>query len=222
MLASIPPNQRKARAEGVPNMGAGLIWPVAESDITISDFDIPKHWFRAYAFDTGWNWNAAVWGAWDKTNDIVYINSSYKRDAAEPPINASAIQSRGSWIPGVADAADISRLDGKQYIEIYRALGLDIELPDKAVETGIQQVWTRLSTGKLRIFKSCEEVLEQLRVYSRNEKGNIPDEPRHDLMDALRYLIMSGLRRSKLPPAKKELISTSGGRFLESDNGWMG
>jgi hypothetical protein len=226
LMASIPPHQRAARTEGVPFMGAGMVYPVDPEDILIADFQLPMSFKRAYGFDTGWNWNGAVWGALDPETDTVYIYKTYKRGQAEPAINATAIMGQGRWIPGVADAADINRLDGKQYLEIYRKLGLDIELPDKAVESGIQNVWSRLTTGRLRVFASCADWFDEFRVYSRNEKGIITTQGkgnRRDLMDATRFLIMSGLRRAKLPP-------TAGGpeRILDwsqrpnQDHGWMG
>src|SRR5262249_28450196 len=56
-------HQRKSRTEGVPDLGAGAIFPIAESDIIVKDFPIPEYWPRSYGMDTGWNWTAAVWGA---------------------------------------------------------------------------------------------------------------------------------------------------------------
>lgn len=219
LLQSIPPSQRKARSQGIPHMGAGLVYPLDPEIIKISDFHIPLHFRCCYAFDTGWNWNACAWGAWDVDNDIVYLTSVYKRQAAEPPINAAAILGRGSWIPGVADAADVNRVDGRQYIEIYRQLGMDIELPDKAFESGVQQMWTRLSTGKLRVFASCAEWFEEFNVYSRDENGHIPERADDHLMDCSRYLIMSALRRAKVPPQKPKHRSSD---HMPGDLAWMG
>lgn len=209
LLLSIPPEQRDARARGIPSLGSGLIYPVDETSIRIKDIaNIPPHWKRVYAFDTGWNWNAAVWGAWDTDTDTVYIYSVYKRDKAEPAINASAIISRGAWIPGVADAADVNRIDGRQYIQIYKDLGLDIELPDKSVEAGIQAVWSRLSTGRLRVFESCVEWFDEYRIYMRDSVGKIVKGPEHrvDVMDCTRYLVHSGLRRAKVPAETKQKL----------------
>jgi len=48
------------------------------------------------------------------------------------------------WIPGVADAAGlaVTQHDSEQVIAILRQGGLDVALPDKAVEAGIQTVWS--------------------------------------------------------------------------------
>ena len=216
-LQAIPPHQRKARSEGIPHLGSGLVFPIPEESIKIPDFPLSMHWKRCYAFDTGWNWNAAVHMAWDEQQDVVYIYHCYKREAAEPPINAAAIKSQGAWIPGVADAADTNRLDGKQWIDLYRDLGLDLELPDKAVETGITELWTRLSTGRLRVFESCSEWFEEYRTYSRNEKGILPKQNDH-LIDASRYGVLSGLRRAKTPPSKERKMYD----VYATRGSWMG
>jgi len=54
MLASIPPFQRDARSKGIPQLGAGAIYPVPESEIVVKDFVIPRHWPRCGGLDVGW------------------------------------------------------------------------------------------------------------------------------------------------------------------------
>lgn len=218
LINSIPPYQRKARSEGIPYLGEGLVYPVPEDDIKIPDFNLPLTFKRCFALDTSWNRNAVVWAAWDEQADVVYIYRTLKRGGVEPPIIAAAIQAAGAWIPGVADAADISRVDGKMYFEIYRALGLDIELPDKALETGISLMWTALSTGRLRVFESCTDWFDEFRVYSRNIKGII-ERQTDDCLDATRYILTSGLQRAKLPPTKKT-FKVDGMEYARSS--WMG
>ena len=219
--ADIPPSELKARTEGLPHMGSGLIWPVSQARISIADFPLPPHHRRCFAFETGWLWNAAVFGSWDEQTDIVYIYSVYKAEKAEPPINADAILAHGSWLPGVADASDINRADGKQYIQIYKDLGLDVELPNKVLETGIQQVWVRLSTGRLRVFASCVEWFDEFNVYMRDRNGEIVKRNDH-LLDATRYLIMSGLQRSCLPPTTTTAKLNWYDRPNYNPDAWMG
>ena len=48
LLASIPPYQREARSKGVPVLGAGAIYPVAESDFVIDPFELPEYFPRCY------------------------------------------------------------------------------------------------------------------------------------------------------------------------------
>lgn len=220
LLAAIPPFQRDARTKGIPQLGSGAIYPVAESDILVTDFQIPDHWPKVYGKDVGWNRTAVAWGAWDRDNDIVYIFSEHYRGQAEPSIHAESIKARGLWIPGVIDPASNGRSqhDGHQLIETYRALGLDLESADNSVESGIYKVWQRLSTGRLKVFKSCQNLISEYRLYRRDEKGRIVKTNDH-IMDALRYLIVSGLDRAKVKPADqdKKQYYYSG----DSGSGWM-
>lgn len=203
LWASIPPYQRDARSKGIPQLGSGAIYQVGEDDIKVPDFEIPTHWPRAFGMDTGWDWTAAVWAAWDRDTDTVYVYSVYKRGQVEPPVHAEAFKARGEWIRGVGDAAAINLYDGRSFIEIYRQLGLDVELPDKAVEAGIQRVWERLSAGKLKVFASCGALFEEYRLYRRDEKGRVVKESDH-VMDAVRYLVVSGLDRARTKPVPKD------------------
>lgn len=208
---SIPPYQRDARSKGIPQLGAGAIYPVPESDIAVDPFDIPKHWPRVYALDVGWNRTAAVWSAWDRDHDIVYLTSEHYRGQAEPVVHAAAIKTRGEWIPGVIDPAarGRSQKDGDALIDQYRGLGLDLMPADNAVESGIYAVWERLSTGRLKAFRSLGNWFAEYRIYRRDEKGRVVKVNDH-LMDCTRYLISSGLDRAMTEPVKRK--SSSGGR----------
>lgn len=217
LWASIPPYQRDARSKGIPQLGSGAIYQVSEEDVKVPDFEVPTHWPRSFGMDTGWDWTAAVWSAWDRDTDTVYIYSVYKRGQAEPPVHAEAIKARGDWIRGVGDAAAINLYDGRQFIDIYRGLGLDLELPDKAVEAGIQRVWERLSAGKLKVFASCGAWFEEYRLYRRDEKGKVVKQNDH-LMDATRYAVVSGLDRARVKPVPK---TYGAGQTFSGGNGWM-
>jgi len=203
LLARIPAYQRDARTKGIPSLGSGAIYQVPESDIRVKNFEIPEHWPRLFALDTGWDSTAAVWGALDPEAQVIFLYSIYKRGQAEPPIHAEAIRSRGTWIPGVGDAAAVNLSDGQQFLNIYRRLGLKLELADKAVEAGIQDVWELLSAGRLKVFESCGPWFEEFRLYRRDDKGRIVKQNDH-LMDCTRYLVR-GRRRMKTqrPPTQR-------------------
>lgn len=220
MLAALPPHQRDARSKGIPQLGAGAIYPLSEADIIISDIEIPVHWPKVFSLDCGWNRTAAVWGAVNRETDVLYIYSEYYRSQAEPAIHAQAIQSRGEWIPGVIDPAARGRSqhDGLQLLQMYIDLGLDLETAKNAVESGIYEVWQRLSSGRLKVFKSCANWFTEFRLYRRDEKGHIVKANDH-LMDATRYLVMSGIERMKTKPVEKtKELRLIGG---DSGHGWM-
>lgn len=214
---SIPPFQRDARSKGVPQLGAGAIYPVPESDIVIPDFDIPAHWPRVYGMDVGWNRTAAIWGAIDRETNTTYLYSEHYRGQAEPIIHADSIKGRGEWIPGVIDPAARGRnqKDGDQLLQQYTELGLELQTAINAREAGLYAVWQRMSGGKLKVFKSLGNWLSEFRLYRRDEKGNVVKENDH-LMDATRYLVVSGLQVATTEPVKRNVDRGY------SAGGWMG
>lgn len=220
MYVSIPPFQRDARSKGIPQLGSGAIYQVPESEIIVDDREIPKHWKRCYGMDVGWNRTAAVWFATDPDTSCTYIYHEYYRGHAEPAVHAQGIKAPGDWIPGAIDPASRGRgqADGHSLAELYTNLGLHLTYADNAVEAGIYVVWEMLSSGRLKILKSCTNTRAEYRVYRRDEKGRIVKENDH-LMDSVRYGIMTGLGIAKVRPATQE-----GGGFAIGQNkqGWMG
>jgi phage terminase large subunit-like protein len=201
LLAKLAPHQRLARSKGVPSLGAGAIYPVPEEDFVVDDFQLPAHWPRAYGLDVGWNRTAGAWGAIDRETDTVYLYSEHYRGQAEPSVHATAVKSRGEWIPGAIDPAarGRSQVDGTQLIQSYTDLGLQLSIADNAVESGLYDVWERMSTGRFKVFKSCQNWLTEYRIYRRDLNGKIVKENDH-LMDATRYLVKTGLNIACVQP----------------------
>ncbi len=191
IAAGLLPHVREARMNGVPSLGSGAIYPVPEDEIVCKPFKIPAYYARGYGLDVGWKKTAAIWGAWDRDNDIIYAYSEHYRGGVEPAVHAAGIQARGKWIKGTIDPASRGRsqIDGRTLIDQYTTLGLDLEFANNAVEAGLQEVYQRLSTGRLKIFSTLQATLGEYRIYRRNDKGRIVKENDH-LMDALRYLVM--------------------------------
>jgi phage terminase large subunit-like protein len=207
LYAALPPHQREARSKGVPSLGSGAIYPVAEEIVSVKDFVIPRHWPRAYAMDVGWNWTAALWGALDRESGVGYLYSCYKQGKAEPAIHASAIRSRGKWIPGCVDPAanGRSQRDGERLINIYQDEDLDLVNADNAVEAGLYDVWTALSSGTLKVFKSMSPWFDEYRIYRRDKNGKIVKSNDH-LMDCTRYLKRTGFSRAIVMPISNNVI----------------
>ncbi|NCD17851.1 MAG: DNA packaging protein [Actinobacteria bacterium] len=204
---SLPPHQRDARSKGIPALGSGAIYPVAESDFVIEPFEIPEHFKRCYGFDVGWNNTAAVWLAYDADSDTAYVTHDYKRGQLEPSVHAASIRARGNWIPGAIDPASRGRTqnDGEQLIWLYRQQGLELVEADNGVESGLFDVYERLTTNRLKVFSTCVQTLEEYRLYRRDDKGRVVKENDH-LMDAMRYGIKTGLRIARSSPIKKKTL----------------
>ena len=201
LIESIPLHLRDARTKGIPALGSGQIYPVAENAVVVDAFALPDFWPRAYGMDVGWNRTAAVWGAWDRESDTIYLYSEHYQGQQPPSVHADAIRARGDWIPGAIDpaSAGANQKDGTTLIEEYRQLGLRLSPADNAIEAGLLACYQRLASGRLKIFASLRALIAELRIYRRDENGKIVKENDH-LMDALRYLIMTGIRVARTEP----------------------
>jgi phage terminase large subunit-like protein len=199
LVRGTPAYQIKARTEGEPSLGKGAIYPFPEEQVAIEPFEIPKFWPRAYGLDVGWERTACIWGAMDPSTLTVYLYDEYYEQGGPhnaPRNHSAAIQSRGKWIPGVVDPAS-----AYHQLQPFDSLGLDLSHADNNVEAGILAVFELLATGRLRVFNSCANWFSEFRKYQRVE--SYPNKPlkRDDhLMDATRYLVVSGRDRMRTEP----------------------
>jgi phage terminase large subunit-like protein len=230
--ASMLPYQRAARTKGIPQLGAGAVYPIDEQDLRVADMPIPEHWWRGFAMDVGGGAKptAAIFCALNPEDRILYVTSVYKRASNEPSLHAAAIKERmirpTGWIwPGVGDAAALIMTDhdAEQLVYLYRRLGLPLMLPDKAVETGISDLWDLMVTGRFKVFASCQAWFDEFRMYRRDARGRVVKSNDH-VMDATRYMARSGISKMKRKPAK---LGEADGRVLPFDRtsanlGWMG
>ncbi len=232
-LADMDPHLRDARTRGIPFLGSGAVYPVPTDVIEIKAFEIPDYWPRAYGMDVGWNRTAAIWGALDVKSDILYLYDEHYVAEENPSTHANAIMGfgvsgsgRGRWIPGFMDPAARGRMqdDGVRMIESYKRLGLNIECADRHLtEAAVHEVWLRLSSGRLKVFSHLQYFFKEYLLYRRDTKGKIIESksrPDH-LMDALKFLVCSGLPRMKPVPFIEKEVSEYGDPYAMSDSAWM-
>jgi hypothetical protein len=82
-----------------------------------------------------------------------------------------------------------------------RSLGLHLSPAVNAVEAGITEVWNLLISVRLKVMASLSNWFREFRKYHRDDKGSGKVVKRHDhLMDATRYLIISGRTLMKVQP----------------------
>lgn len=199
MLATIPPHLREVKTLGKPYLGAGAIYPILEDQFVVTPFKIPEYWPKCYAFDPGWQRTAALWGAYNAEEDCWYLYSEYYRGQSEPEVHAGAIKSRGEWMSGVADPHGSKNgrgVNAESFLEAYERLGLNLTLASPSgpgsVELGINEVYSRLSSGRMKVFSTLQNWLYEYRIYRRDDKGRIVLSNNH-LMDCTRYLALSGI-----------------------------
>lgn len=195
---AIPPHMRDARTKGIPVLGSGRVFPVAEEEIRCKAFPIPKSWPQVVGMDFGYDHPfAAVRSAWDRDNDVWYVTGTYRKREATPVIHAAAIKPWGEWIPCAwpHDGLQHDKGSGLALAEQYRGQGLAMldehathEEGGNGLEAGLIEMLDRMHTGRFKVFAQCEEWFEEFRLYHR-DNGRVVKE-RDDLISAGRYALM--------------------------------
>lgn len=222
LWGSIPVYQRDARTKGIPQLGAGAVYPFSESDIQIKDIPIPAHWPRLHSVDAQPLWKSSVTIAWDREADIVYVTHCWKREQVEAAIHVQALLAIKKWIPAVGDASALVRdADREQYIDIYKKCGLKIVLAHKVLEPGIQMVYDRMASLRFKVFASCEEWFSEFRLYRRKKGGKINKTNDH-LMDCSRMAVVDLNRAIVRPKPKEDPEPEFRSRDMGGEQAWMG
>lgn len=222
IIASYPEHEREARASGVPVLGSGRVFPIAEEAIKIEPIPLAPHWPRIAGLDIGWDHpTACVWLAWDRDSDIIYVYDCYALREATPVIHGAAIKAKGATIP-VAwphDGLQHDKGSGEQIAAQYRAQGVAM-LPERAtfpdgtsgVEAGVLELLDRMQTGRLKVFAHLSDWFEEFRMYHRKD-GLIVKE-RDDRMSATRYAVMMKRHAKILERPRRQREHGSAGSWM--------
>lgn len=222
IVASYPAHEREARAKGIPILGSGRVFPIAESVITVEPFLVPDLWPRICGIDFGWDHpSAAVWLAWDRDTDTIYVTDCIRVRETTPAQQAPAIKMRGDWIP-VAwphDGLQTEKGSGFQLAEQYRNVGVNMlhemaQFPETgdesgyktsriSVEAGVLGMLQKMQAGKFKVFSTCNDWFEEFRLYHRKD-GKIV-KLQDDLMAATRYAYMM-LRYAVVAPDPSKIM----------------
>lgn len=204
LLESTPVHLRDARSKGIPVLGSGRIFPVAEELIRIDPFPIPKHWRRICAIDFGWDHPfAAVWLALDPDTGSKYVYDCYRIRESTPVIHAAAIKPKGEWIPVAWPHDGLNHEKGTGIVlkQQYEDQGLNM-LEERAqfvdegtdgetvvartsVEAGLLGMLDEMQTGQFKVFSTLSMWFEEFRMYHRKD-GKVV-KLMDDLMSATRY-----------------------------------
>lgn len=211
IIAAYPEHEREARARGIPIMGSGLVFPVAESTITVEPFAIPPHWGRINGLDMGWG-HPAAWAALahDRDTDTVYVYDCWR--AKETPVmnQAGMVIAKGlHTIPHAwpHDALQHDKGSGDQLMKQYAKFGLNMlqeraqfeqtaegKFGGNSLEAGIALMLTRMQARQLKVFSHLNDWFQEFRMYHR--KDGIIVKLDEDILSATRYGLMM-LRRAK-------------------------
>jgi Terminase RNaseH-like domain/Terminase large subunit, T4likevirus-type, N-terminal len=225
IIASYPAHERDARTKGIPTLGSGRIFPIAEEMITVDSCAMLKHWPRIIGVDFGWTHNfAAAELVWDRDGDVAYVTKVYRVNEQTPVFHAAALRAWGKDTP-IAWPRDGRRetLEGagialaKQYAE----QGLNM-LPTHAqfedgsvsVEAGLMDMLDRMQTGRFKVLRHLNDFFGELRLYHRKD-GKVVKE-NEDILCSVRYGVMM-LRYAECLGRKHERRE----RPLRLAGGWM-
>ena len=220
IVAAFPEHEREARANGVPILGSGRVFPVSEELLRIEPFAIPAHWAVIAALDFGWDHPfAAAKLAWDRDADCVYVTNTHRVREQTPVVHAAAIKPWGRDLKWAwpHDGLQHDKGSGDTLAAQYRAQGLNLMRshathPDGGygLEAGVMAMLDRMKTGRLKVFAHLSDWFEEFRLYHRKE-GQIMKE-RDDLLSATRIALMQ-LRAATSPEEIRAAPPTADGDY---------
>jgi len=221
IIASYPPHEQEARVKGIPSLGSGRIFPIADEKIAIDAVPVQKQWAQINGVDFGYDHPfAAVNIAWDRDADVIYVTKTYRESQSTPVIHAAAMRPWGDWVPCAwpHDGYQHDKGSGLGLAKQYRDQGMNMlaehathEDGGNGVEAGLMEMLDRMQTGRLKVFRHLEEWFGEFRLYHR-EDGKVVKE-RDDLMSATRYAIM--MRRfAETAPTKLNFAAPAGGSWM--------
>lgn len=222
IIASYPEHEREARTEGIPMLGSGRIFPVADSAILVDPFPIPNYWPRIGGMDFGYDHPfAAVEMAWDRDQDVLYVLREYREARKTPPEHCMTIGKWGRSLPWAwpHDGLQHDKGSGEQLARQYRKEGLRLTGEratfsdgSNGLEAGIFEMLQRMMTGRWKVFRGmCPGWMEEFRMYHRDEGKVVKVDD--DLLSASRYAMM--MRRHAKVPSLANSTNAMAGRVAE-------
>lgn len=198
IVSAYQPYERDARARGIPALGSGRVFPVKRSDIEITPFDIPDHWYQIGGIDFGWDHpTAAVQCAIDRDTDTFYVTRCYARSETTIGQHAISLQGWGSWLPfsWPHDGYQHDRSSGDQISTQYRDLGINMmhehathPAGGTSVEAGVQEMLEAMMSGRFKVFSHLGDWWDEFNVFHR-KNGQIVKK-NDDRIAATRYAWM--------------------------------
>ena len=232
----IPPHSMKMRMQGIPVLGSGLVFRFPEEQIRCDPITFPENWLFLDAMDFGGisstsHPTAFARGAYDPTNDRIYIYDGFKLQGKEiPEVASHIVMKTNSDIVPVAWPHDGNKMgrDGTTRDQYYAA-GVNMcethvtNPPMDGQEEGkggnrimpaIDNMSTRMNDGRLKVFSTVGEFFEEYRQYHMKD-GKIVDID-DDFIAAVRYIVMY-IRHAVPLTGKTTIISK---KHIVS-GGWM-
>jgi phage terminase large subunit-like protein len=193
---------KEARLHGRPVRGRGIVYPPAENRWVIDDLSpgsLSQYFQIIIGIDIphGAGFFAAVKLWFDADSDVVYVTNEVKLEGESWPVYCSRLRGLGGVEVPIAwpHDANVRATDGRTARGIIEEAGLNAlhraagyELHDGKISnkvwSAVEDVLDRMQTGRIKVFKSCTLLRDEIRKY-RHEDGKIEPGQDDHLIDAL-------------------------------------
>lgn len=196
--ADLPAWKFGLRYKGLFTRPAGMIYDCFDENTHVVDpFVIPPEWERYMGVDFGGRNTAAIYVAHEPKSTNYYVYKTYGP--------AGGKTSQGHVTDILSGEATIPKAFGgapseNQWRMEFTKAGLHIGRPlfdgGDSVEVGIQRVYTALSGHTLKVFRTCNELIDEFQSYAYEMKDDgEPDTTRiankntYHLLDSVRYIV---------------------------------
>lgn len=204
--ARMPAWKHRMFYDGQFERPAGVIYDCFDdAENVVDDFALPLPWPRRVGIDFGGVNQALVWVAEDQATGTYYVyreslrGGMSTREHVQEALRHATSERVVLWMGG-APSEEQQRRD-------WAAEGIRVVRPRIAdLEAGIDRVYDLIKSRRLRVFRSCVGLLDEIGRYSRKLDDNgqpteaIEDKDTFHRLDALRYvasgLTMADARRS--------------------------
>ena len=201
LMMSYPEHERDTRTKGVPMMGTGGVYQIADEAISCEPFEIPDYYRRICGVDFGIDHpGAAAWIALDPDADCIYVYDCYRKSGETASYHASAIRNRGAWIPvsWPHDGMIRDKAGGEALKDQWIKEGVNMLFESARYEDGkgggqarepiTIDILERMRTGRFKVFSNLNDWFEEKRMLHRKDGKIVPKND--DIESATRYAVM--------------------------------
>ena len=190
----------------------GLIWPEFNEKHLIEPYPIPASYPKIAAIDPAMSGTTAVLkSAIDENGNLIIYSEYYEQNKRVSEV-AEVIKDNLRWFIDPASAMRNMTKDGQLYslYNEYADNGINATPGENDVEAGINRVAEYFKSGKIKIFKTCKNLVYEIERYHWSEERETvsgimkpkPFKSMDHLCDCLRYLVMSRSQNAMKPQPK--------------------
>lgn len=176
-------------------IGGSEVFESPEHDVLCPPKEaIPSIWQRVSVVDVWHDGMAALFGAYDRSADTLYLTHEVVLPRGEPAIIGQALRRRGSWIPCVMELEGRGRSvqEGAALASQIGEAGVEISGVKVDQGAALASVATRITSKTLLVYDTLASWRSEYRGYRKDEDGKLPKS--HDnLMRLTGVMVACGL-----------------------------